>query len=480
MLSAFDLWRSGAVGLDVAAVSWGTRAAVLERQRRRLAALLAQAAARSTLYGERLRRQGRLRSRLDGIAPVTKAELMHRFDAWVTDPRLRLDDVLRFTTDPRRIGQSCAAGWVAWTSSGSSGEPGVFVQDAQAMAVYDALETLRRPSLRPLSRWLGGWWGGERLAFVGATGGHFASTVSLERMRRLVPAMSASLRGFSFLQPAEVLAAQLEDFAPTVLATYPTMALLLAEQRRGGRLAIAPREVWTGGETLSAGVRRRVERGFGCRVGNSYGASEFLAIAAECRCGRLHVNDDWVILEAVDADHRPVADGETGATTLLTNLANHLQPLIRYDLGDRIRRRREPCECGSPLSCVEVDGRDDDLLLLRDAHHRAVGLPPLALVTVLEDEAELFEFQLQQTGDNSLRLDVAAGGEQGRQVMARATTALRSYLARQGLPRIRLEAACGVPQRRGASGKLQRIVAAGHASGAASPAGDPRVARAAA
>ncbi len=460
MLTAFDLWRSGAISLDIAAAAWGTRAGVGARQQSRLAALLAHAAAHSPLYRERLAGHDPAAMPLQGIAPVSKAELMHRFDDWVTDPRLKLDALLRFAADPARIGQACAEGCLMWTSSGSSGEPGVFVQDAQAIAVYDALEALRRPPLRSLASRLGGGWpASERIAFVGATTGHFASTVSMERMRRLLPNLTATLRGFSFLQPTAQLAAQLEAFAPTVLATYPTVALLLAEEARGGRLSIAPQEVWTGGETLTPATRALVERSFGCRVGNHYGASEFLAIASDCRCGQLHVNADWVILESVDEHHAPVPDGQRGDTTLLTNLANHLQPLIRYDLGDRIGLLSGPCACGSPLPRVEVDGRCDDLLALRDARRRVVRLAPLALATVLEEQAQVFEFQLVQTGEASLRLSIDAGGDAGRRELGRACAALAGYLQAQGLPRVRVDAACGVPSRRGATGKLQRVVA---------------------
>ncbi len=58
--------------------------------------------------------------------------------------------------------------------------------------------------------------------------------------------------------------------------------------------------------------------------------------------GRKHVHDDWVILEAVDETMRPMRDGTTSATVLLTVLANDVQPIIRYDLGDRLRFYTDP------------------------------------------------------------------------------------------------------------------------------------------
>ena len=67
--------------------------------------------------------------------------------------------------------------------------------------------------------------------------------------------------------------------------------------KRAGRLRIAPREVWTGGETLGPAVRAHIERSLGCPLRNSYGASEFLAMGWECQHGHMHLNADWVILD---------------------------------------------------------------------------------------------------------------------------------------------------------------------------------------
>ncbi len=439
-------------------MAWAAPAALQARQRRRLQALLASAAAHSRIYAGRLRGVDPAKAKLADIEPVTKAHLMRHFGDWVTDPRLSLAALRRFTADPARVGQTCLDRYIVWSSSGSSGEPALFVQDAHALAVYDALEALRRAPLRPPWQWLAAGGAGERFAFVGATDGHFASNVTLERLRRLVPGFAAALRGFSFLLPQAELAAQLERFEPTVLATYPTCALMLAEQARAGRLHIAPREIWTGGETLTPAMRQRVEASFGCRIGNNYGASEFLAIATDCRHGRLHVNEDWVILEPVDRHLAPVRDGQAGHTTLLTNLANQVQPLIRYDLGDRIALHREPCPCGAPTAWLEVDGRSDDLLTLRDAQQHAVRLSPLALTTVLEDGAGVFTFQLEQTGDAALLLRLADGVNAGRAALARARVALHRYLRDQGLANAAVEIVHGVPLAPGAGGKMRRII----------------------
>lgn len=447
-------WQAASVALDVLAAAQAAPAALAARRRTRLHALVDSARRGSALYRQRL--AGLDVPALEQIEPVGKDELMARFADWVTDPVLGLDALQAFMADPARIGMPFRDRWWVWESSGSSGRPGVFVQDAAAMAVYDALELLRRTPLDPLRRWFDPWYQAERSAFVGAVDGHFASIVSLQRLRRLQPWLAPRVQAFSFLQPLAALRAQLEAFAPTLLATYPSAALLLAEERAAGRLAIAPREIWTGGEALSTPMRVQIEQAFGCPLANSYGASEFLALAAPCRHGVLHLNSDWVILEPVDAQDRPVPPGQSGAATLLTNLANHVQPLIRYRLGDRVRLLPS-CDCGSALPALEVAGRVDDSLVLHDAGGHPVRLLPLALTTVLEEQGGVLDFQLVQRGARALALWVAEPGAAA--ALPRACAALRAYLRTQGLAGVRVQAQHGPPPPPGRSGKRARVLA---------------------
>jgi phenylacetate-CoA ligase len=452
-------WLGAATAWDVFAVSHADAQMCASRREQRLHALLAHAAMHSRVYAAAASNGAPRSLRLQDWPVVHKRQLMERFDDWVTDPSLSLPALRAFMADPGRIGAPFGGRYMVWESSGSSGVPGVFVQDPRAMQVYDALEALRRPApARPA--WLDPWAARERLAFVGATTGHFASVCSIERLRRLQPWLGERVRSFSFLLPLPALIEQLDAFAPTLLATYPSTALMLAEEAAAGRARLRPRQVWTGGETLTPAVRRVVQEAFGATLVNSYGASEFLALACECERGALHLNSDWAILEPVDSRHRAVPPGRFGTTTLLTNLANHVQPLIRYDLGDRVRIDPRRCACGSPLPVIEVEGRTDDSLLLRDAHGHGVRLPPLALVTVLEDEAGVFDFQLVQCADDRLRLSIATPGDAGRRELRRACAALGRYLRSRGLPGVVLQGRCGTHGVAGRSGKIARIVAA--------------------
>ena len=452
----WDAWGRGALAFDIVSATRAAPAALAQRQAQRLAALLAAAARDSPLYREIIGTRDPAGLALAELPVMRKPELMRRFDDWVADPRLRLASLRRFIADPQRIGESLFGRDCVWESSGSSGEPGIFVQDAGALAVYDLLEALRRRPLQPLRRAVDPWYFGERLAFVGATTGHFASTAWLRRSGRLLPWGGPRLQLHSFLQPPQELLAQLQAQAPTVLATYPSVAWMLAEHAAAGRLRLPLQELWTGGEPLTPAMRTFLSRSFGCPVAQSYGASECLTLAGECSAGRLHLNSDWLILESVDAEHRPVPPGEAGATTLLTNLANHVQPLIRYELGDRVRLHAAGCACGQTLPVVEVEGRSDDSVVLDDRAGHAVRLSPLALTTVLEEEAGLFDFQVLQQGRRALSLQVHACDAAS---LERAQAALVRYLRSQGLAGVRLRARRAGAFARGPSGKAKRVVA---------------------
>lgn len=391
---------------------------------------------------------------LDRLPVVHKRALMEHFDEVVTDPAVTRSGVTRFVADPRRIGRPFLGRYAVWSSSGTLGEPGYFVHDGRALAVYDALELLRLRAANAAAGAAAAWAPAQRYALVAAIDGHFAGIATLRRLVLLYPWLAPTTRAFSLLQPVAGLVAELNAYRPALLATYPTAAEMLADEQEAGRLRLALREIWTGGECLPPSVRARLARVFGCTVRSGYGASEFLSIGWECAHGRLHLNADWVVLEPVDARYRPVPPGVPSHTVLLTNLVNRVQPLIRYALGDSVTLDRDACPCGCALPSLTVEGRHDDVLVYPRADGAAVKLLPLVLCTVMEDEAGVNDFQLVQSDAGLLGVRLG-GGE--RRCGRRVLHALRAHLGAQGLGHVRVSIEHAGPQRDPRSGKLRRV-----------------------
>ena len=448
LAAAWDVWLSTQAGPEH----------VERLAQQRLRQLVAVARERSPFYRELYRAMAADDSRLADLPIVEKNGLMANFDTVVTDTELTATLVRDFVADERRAGQPLLYRYAVWTSSGTTGEPGLFVHDGHALAVYEALQAIRFRRLASPAALAAAFLADDRYALVGATGGHFAGNAAVRRLRWLHPWLAGRVRVFSILERPAALALQLNEYRPTLVATYPTAASLLAEEQRSGVLSIRPREIWTGGEQLSAAQRAQIAEAFGCEVRDDYGASEFPAIAWDCGHGALHVNADWILLEPVDEHHRPVPPGVASHTALLTNLANRVQPLIRYDLGDSVTLFDRACECGSALPAIQVAGRCDDVIELTDAHGKPVKLLPLAITTVLEDEAGVYRFQVLQVSETALVLRLAPGAVD-EDAALRCGRALERFLSAQGLSNARIEIERRALQRHPISGKLRRVVA---------------------
>jgi len=453
--SSLDFWKCCA---NVAEIWWtrygGVPAGGIAAHR--LRSLLRFARSASPFYRELHARCGE-RTPFTELPVVRKQQLMDVFDDWCTDARIRRRAVEGFLRDRSRIGAPFLDRYHVWKSSGTSGVPGIFVQDAHALAVYDALVATQfdARALGPngaarLASFAG------RAAIVIATGDHYASITSWEHLKRTYPGMER--RAFSVLTPIGELVAELNAFQPAMLASYPSVLRLLAGEKAAGRLRIEPALLWSGGEALRPSCQQAIERAFDCRVMNEYGSSECMSIAFQCESGWMHVNSEWVILEGVDALGRPVPPGELSHTTLLTNLANWVQPIIRYDLGDRIVALPVPCACGSPLPALRIEGRSDTMVALKSASGDMVRLPPLALETVVEEAAGERRFQIAQKAPDRLAMRLEASAPEAKRVWKRASQRLRQYLDAQKLANVRLELDRAPPRLDERSGKLHSVV----------------------
>lgn len=429
--------------------------AIAAAARQRWSALARHARTHSPFYRKRWRHLPAGEPALADVPVVTKHELMASFDDWCTDRGIAWRDVAAFVATRTHIGDRFRGRYLVWTSSGTTGSPGVFVQDDAALAAYDALVTVQMAGATfARCDWAAAAALGGRAALVTADCDHFASIASWRRVAHGKPWLA--MASFAVTLPIGEIVAGLNAYQPAFVAGYPTVLALLAAERRAGRLAIRPAALWSGGEVLSPGTRGAIERAFGCPVVNEYGASECLTIGYECREGWLHVNADWVLLEPVDADYSATPPGELSHTVLVTNLANAVQPVIRYDLGDRVRAAPARCACGDPLPAIQVEGRRDDVVTLSARDGSPVRLVPLALATVVETEARLHRFQIVQRGRARLALRLAA--DDRARAGAQALAALRAFLARQGLANVRVTLSADEPHADPRDGKLQQVI----------------------
>jgi putative adenylate-forming enzyme len=382
---------------------------------------------------------------------------MDNFDAWITDPQIRLDGVQVFIDDVANVGQLYLDQFAIWTSSGTTGEPGIFIQDKSALNVYSALALIRgiKAWVSP-KHLLGFFRQGLQGALIIAIGGHWASDAVQEQIRAWNSYLAEHIHAYSVVEPIPQIVDQLNQQTPTILLGYSTALQLLAEQQMSGDLAISPSLVISAAERLTPSARQLIAEAFKCFPRDLYAAAEFMGIAYSCDHGWLHVNSDWVMFEPVDENYQPVPLGQPSHTVLLTNLANRIQPLIRYDLGDRVTLSPERCPCGNALPAIQVEGRTDDVLYLEAEDGTQIPVLPMAFETVVELVPGVGQYQVLQTAPATLSLRLEGPPELGRVIQK----CMREYLISVGLPSVEVELAYEAPIRDPVSRKVQRVITA--------------------
>ncbi|MDX8143249.1 phenylacetate--CoA ligase family protein [Lentzea sp. BCCO 10_0061] len=431
--------------------------AIARRQRDRLADIVTYARAHSPYYREHY---DTLPERIidPTLLPATsKTELMPRFDDWITDPSVTLAAVQAFVEDPALIGEKFLDRYTVTTTSGTTGTPGIFLADRHALTITTALST----------RMLGSWLTAKdvarivarrgRIAMVIATGGHFASATAGAALRK--NRLRRNRIGvFGVHTPMPELVAALNDFRPAILAPYASMGALLATEQQAGRLHIDPALVVLSAEGLAIGEYDRISAAFDAKVRQGYAANECPFLSYSCRHGWLHVNNDWAILEPVDADHQPVPPGQRSHTALLTNLANRTQPILRYDLGDSVLVRPDPCPCGDPLPAIQVQGRTADLLTFPTRSGEPVSITPLALSLALEHLPGVELFQIVHTTPTALSIRVQpTPGADPERIWQTVHAEITRLLANHKLDHVTVTRATERPQQT-SGGKFRAVI----------------------
>jgi len=378
------------IGEHFERVAWTAERLHAERTAQ-LRALIGIAVQRSSWHRDRLAEVDLTALDADDIRqlPVmTKDDLMGNFDAIVTDPEVRLADanahIAKLDGDAYFRDELHAV-----ASGGSSGMRGVFVWGWEAWATVQ-LTALRRSLLDRI--------GDPELASRPPV----ATVVAAENATHFTSALSETFatgaietHRFRVGLPLHEIVARLNSVGGDTLATYPSMLGLLVGETRAGRLQIRPRRILTMAEPLLPETREAAEATWQAPVANMWGTSEAGVTAIGCFKGTgMHLSDDLVIVEAVDADGDPVPAGVRSHKVYVTNLFNHLMPLIRYEISDEVTLLDEPCACGSVHQRIaDIEGRNDDTFL----YGNTVSVHPHLFRSILGREPAISEYQVQQT-----------------------------------------------------------------------------------
>jgi phenylacetate-coenzyme A ligase PaaK-like adenylate-forming protein len=252
--------------------------------------------------------------------------------------------------------------------------------------------------------------------------------------------------------PMEEIVAGLNSLRPQVLEGYSSALYQLAHEARAGRLRIAPGLISAISEPLLPEIRAALQETWEAVVLNVWGASEGGGCAASCGHGPgMHLTDDLLLIEPVDAAGRSVPAGVSSAKVYLTNLYNLTLPLIRYEITDEVTLFDKPCACGSRHRRIEdIRGRHEDNFVYPGGR----SVHPYVFESALAGQRNLVDYQIRQTRHGASITVVCQGEVNLEQLRDEVSAGLTALAINE--PEVQITRVERLP--RLASGKLKRFV----------------------
>jgi phenylacetate-CoA ligase len=165
----------------------------------------------------------------------------------------------------------------------------------------------------------------------------------------------------------------LERVQPTHVMSYPMNMLEVAAAAFNHGSNLKFKTFISSGEVLSAEMREKIARSFGCQIIDVYGVREIGQIAFQCPdSDRYHFCSEAVFCELLDEQNNPAGPGQYGRV-VVTALYNYAMPFIRYEIGDYALASRMPCSCGRGLGSIdEIGGRMRNMLVMPDGSRKRI------------------------------------------------------------------------------------------------------------
>lgn len=260
-----------------------------------------------------------------------------------------------------RGGSGEVLGVVVGYSTGSSGQRGLFVADADERADYIGQSLAR---LLPLPAFLRP----IRIALFLRANSRLYSDVGGRRV------------SFAYFPLDKAVDEEMAAFRPTIVIAPSHKLLELAAAVRAGKIDLTGLErCFYGAEPMSGAERLWIGEAIGVRPDPIYQATEGF-LGAACGHGRLHLNEHSLAIEL-----EPIA-GITAFLPIVTDLRRRSQPIVRVRTDDVIELDGAGCACGyAGRAILPVAGRVSDLWRLdqrvvtprevTDCLDRALGVP---------------------------------------------------------------------------------------------------------
>jgi phenylacetate-CoA ligase len=406
-------------GGEVERVTWPLERLEALRDQR-LRAIVSYAKSHSPWHAERLAHVDTDRlnaSSLDELPTMSKSDLMDNWDDIVTDRRLTKSgaqaELARLSAGD--AGMFWMDDFVLVETGGSTGNPTFVVWDAEGwvdMAVivsrYGAWLQQSAPKSADLRSSAATTW-------VQATVGSSHPTSMSRQLARFFARPEFENHELPANAPAADTAAALRELNPTGLFGFASALLAVANEVDKGRLSLSPVMVGASSEPLTEQMRQFLFELFATEPSNTYAVTELGALAARTLPGRsdMCLVEDAAVYEPVirksDGTDEPAAERVSDGL-IVTNVLNRAMPLIRYQLGDRVRIEDPVAEAPWSGRRIILVGPRPPALTYTVPGREDVIVDPVEMQDAVSALPGVLDYSLRQTA-NGIDISVWSGSK---------------------------------------------------------------------
>jgi phenylacetate-coenzyme A ligase PaaK-like adenylate-forming protein len=243
---------------------------------------------------------------------------------------------------------------------------------------------------------------------------------------------------------------EFNSYAPSYVKGYPSALYDFCKLAIAQNLDVRKvKAVYTASETLHEYQRKIIEDVFDSELYQWYGQVETTVNVHECISHRLHVKEEYGLLEILRTDDSPSQNGEEGRV-VGTGWGNKAFPLLRYNTGDNmILAADQYCDCGMGGRIIDrILGRDEDVIVTPDG--RRLG----RMDFIFKPISSVLESQIVQDSADSVLIRIVPDGEYGSREERQLRLLLSDFLGAN--MNIKFELIDSIP--RSANGKIRYVV----------------------
>jgi len=158
-------------------------------------------------------------------------------------------------------------------------------------------------------------------------------------------------------------------------------------------------------QTLSLEEKVELEELFGCPIVNQFGCREVWNIAYECPCGKMQVNNKYLMVDLMDEEGKLIKEKGKEGTVILTSLLHQSFPFIKYHLADYAFFSDEDCVCGNSAPIIVFSGgRKKDKLIGSNYYGAEIFRKLMRYIYFKCPELEVKDIFITQTEEKKIRI----------------------------------------------------------------------------